>query len=66
MGYVPGVEIVEFLCEGVVDADALWEDVMCKMEDLSCISSAAMVLYVIVKVLLESVVHMAGGVVGRC
>ena len=38
---------------------------MCEMEDLSCVSSAAMFLYVIVKVSLESVVHMVGGVVGR-
>lgn len=38
---------------------------MCEMEDLACVSSAAMFLYVIVKVLLESVVHMAGGVIGR-
>ena len=39
---------------------------MCEMEDLSCVSSAAMFLDVIVKVLLESGVRMPGGVVGRC
>ena len=39
---------------------------MCEMENLACVASAAVILYVVLKVLLETVVHVAGGVVGRC
>ena len=46
--------------------DTLRQDFMCKVEDLSSVSSTAMFMYVIVKMSLESVLAVAGGVVGRC